>query len=134
GDTMLCIGRDHFTIMERPTGEVNPRLSKLNPRTRHGERGIRLDLVRTRADGWLSIESDRNRTDHCPRDPRRAGQDPRPIYESDCRAGRLRGGRHRGGERYPESYRSQPAHGAGAGAPLRVQAKEPGERTNTRLR
>ncbi len=75
------------------------------------------------------VEPDRDRADHRPRDPRCAGQDACALHEPDCRAGRFRGSRHRGGERHAEGHRREPADGAGACAALRVQAEEPGERT-----
>ena len=91
-------------------------------RPRHGEGGLRLDLVRARADGRLSVEPDRDRADHRPRHPRRAGQNPRPLHQPDRRARRLRRGRHRGRQRHAEGHRGEPPDGAGACAPLRIQA------------
>ena len=52
----------------------------------------------------------------------------RSVSQPDRRAGRLRGGRDRGRERHAEGHRGEPAHGAGAGAALRVQAEEPDKR------
>ncbi len=93
---------------ERPGAEEQPRPCGHHHRARHGEGRLRLDLVRTRADGRLSVEPDRDRADHRPRHPRRAGQDPRPLHEPDRRAGRLRRSRHRGRQRHAEGDRRQP--------------------------
>ena len=116
--------RPGFRRAERPGAEEQPRPRGHHHRPWHGEGRLRLDLVRARADGRLSVEPDRDRADHRPRDPRRAGQDSRALHQPDRRAGCLRGGRHRGRQRHPEGHRRQPADGAGACAALRVQAEE----------
>ena len=74
---------------ERPGAEEQPRPCGHHHRPGHGEGRLRLDLVRARADGRLSVEPDRDRADHRPRHPRRAGQDPRALHQPDRRAGRL---------------------------------------------
>jgi hypothetical protein len=45
-------------------------------------------------------QPDRDRADHRPRHPRRAGQDPRPLHQPDRRAGCLRIRRDRGRQRH----------------------------------
>ena len=74
--------------VERPRAEEQPRLRGHHHRAWHGEGRLRLDLVRTRVDGRLSLQPDRDRADHRARDPRCAGQDSRALHQSDCRAGR----------------------------------------------
>ena len=111
--------------LKDPAQKQQPRPCRHHHRARHGEGRLRLDLVRTRADGRLSLQPDRNRADHRPRHPRRAGQDPRPLHQPDRRARRLRGSRDRGCQRHAEGHRRQPADGTGAGAALRVHAQKP---------
>ena len=111
--------------VERPGAEEQSRPRRHHHRARHGEGRLRLDLVRARADGRLSREPDRDHPDHRPRHARRAGQDGRPLHQSDRRTGRF-GRRGEGcGQRHAEGDRRQPAHGTGAGAPLQVHAEGP---------
>ena len=72
---------------QRPGAAQQSRSRRHHSRARHGEGRLRLDLVRTRADGRLPREPDRNRPDHRPRDARRAGQDERALHQPDRRAG-----------------------------------------------
>lgn len=58
----------------------------------------------------------------------------RALHQPHCRAGRSRGGRHRGRERYAEGHRGQPADGTGARAAFRVQAEKSSNRPVSRFR
>ena len=63
--------------------------------------------------------------DHRPGDPQRAGQDPGALHQPDRRAGRRRGGRHRGCERHAEGDRGELADGAGACPRFEFKPKNP---------
>ena len=76
---------------ERPGAEEQPRSRGHHHRPGHGEGGLRLDLVRARADGRLSVEPDGDRADHRPRHARCTGQDAGPVHQPHRRAGRHRG-------------------------------------------
>lgn len=96
--------------------KINPDIfgSMIQAVAEDGQGRLRLDLVRARVDGRLSVKPYRDRADYRSRHSRRAGKNPRPLHQLDRRARRLRGCSHRGGERHSQGDCREPSHGTGA--------------------
>jgi predicted nuclease of restriction endonuclease-like (RecB) superfamily len=92
----------------------------------HGERRLRLDLVRARLDHRLPQQPDRGGADHRPCHARRRRQGTRTFHQPDRRADGRAGRGGRSGERHAQGNLRQPADGAGAGPALRVHAAQRG--------
>ena len=116
------------TFTARPRSAKQPRPCGCDRCPRYGEGGVRLDLVRPCADRWLPLQPDGGCADHRAGHPRRTRQDPRPLHQSDRRAGRFRDCRCGSGERHVEGCCRQPADGTGIGAVLRLHSKDAGGR------
>ena len=72
--------------LKDPRRSVKSRPRRYHPRARHGEGGVRLDMVRTRAHRRLWFEPDRDHSNHRTCDARRAWKGERTIRRSDRRA------------------------------------------------
>ena len=113
--------RERAKIVEYLRTMEDARRHRPDHRARHGEGGLRLALLRARADGRLPRLSDRDHPDHRPRHPRQPEQDPRPVHQPDRPARRRRRGGQGRGQQHAEGDHRLAADGAGARAELQVQ-------------